>query len=57
MPVPADDPAPGTEDVPGLGAVDWLGVGVGDAGPGEVLLGCVDGDWLGVGLWLGTMAG
>ena len=56
MPVPADDPAPGAEDVPGLGAVDWLGVGVGDAGPGEVL-GCVDGDWLGAGLWLGTMAG
>jgi hypothetical protein len=44
VPVPAEAPAPGPEDVPGLGIPDSLGVGVGDTGPGDVLLGCAEGD-------------
>jgi hypothetical protein len=44
VPVPAEAPAPDPEDVPELGITDWLGVGVGDGGSGDVLLGCAEGD-------------
>ena len=58
VPVPGV-PALGAEDVPRLGATDSLGVGVGvgDISPGDVLLGSAEGDWLGAGRLLGTMAG
>jgi hypothetical protein len=59
--VPADVPELGAEDVPGLGGTESLGVGVGVGvgvmSPGDVLLGCAEGDWLGAGRLLGTMAG
>lgn len=57
-PVPADVPALGVEDVPGLGGTEPVGVGVGvgvdvgvgDTSPGDVLLGRAEGDRLGAGL-------
>jgi hypothetical protein len=59
VPVLGDVPVPGDVDAPGLGATDWLGVGagVGETGPGEVLLGWAEGDLLGAGALLGTVAG